>query len=147
MYDPRDPDGKDKVNTVKNREWFRPFAGSVLAEKASEWFDMRGLKESPYMMYAVKTLDNKVDLIPAINHVDNTCRIQTVNEKQNKNFYNLIKEFYNITNVPIIFNTSFNLAGDCIVETVEDAFNTFANSKIDYLYFPELSLLVGKNEF
>ena len=147
LYDPRDPDGKDKVNTVKNREWFRPFAGSVLVEKVSDWFDMRGLKESPYMMYAVKTLDNKVDLIPAINHVDNTCRIQTVNEKQNINFYNLITEFNNITNVPIIFNTSFNLAGDCIVETVEDAFNTFANSKIDYLYFPELSLLVGKNEF
>jgi carbamoyltransferase len=145
LYDPRDPDGKDKVNTIKNREWFRPFAGSVLEEHANDWFDLRGLKDSPYMMYAVKTKQDKIDKIPAINHIDNTSRVQTVNVKQNKNFYNLIKEFNNITGVPILFNTSFNLAGDCIVETVDDAVNTFKNSCIDHLYFPEQELLVSKN--
>lgn len=145
LYDPRDSKGKDKVNTVKNREWFRPFAGSVMEEYASEWFDMRGLSNSPYMMFAVKTKQDKIDLIPAINHIDNTSRIQTVNIKQNKNFYNLIKEFYAITGIPMLFNTSFNLAGDCIVETIDDAFRTFENSKINYLYFPEIQTLVSKD--
>jgi carbamoyltransferase len=142
LFDPRNPKGKDIVNTVKNREWFRPFAGTVILEKANEWFDMAGLDESPYMMYAVDTLKDKVDLIPAINHVDNTCRVQTVTKEQNKNFYQLIKEFETLTGVPIIFNTSFNLAGDCIVETIDDAINTLNNSKIDYLYLPELGVIV-----
>ena len=142
LFDPRNPNGKDIVNTVKNREWFRPFAGTVLLEKANDWFDMAGLEESPYMMYAVDTIKTQIDKIPAINHVDNTCRIQTLTEDQNPNFYNLIKEFENITSVPILFNTSFNLAGDCIVETVQDAIDTLQRSKIDYLYLPELGVVI-----
>ena len=142
LFDPRNPKGKDIVNTVKNREWFRPFAGTVLLEKVNEWFDMAGLNESPYMMYAVDTLKDKAELIPAINHVDNTCRVQTITKEQNKNFYELIKEFETLTGVPILFNTSFNLAGDCIVETIDDAINTLNNSKIDYLYLPELGVIV-----
>jgi|LakMenE18May11ns_1017448.scaffolds.fasta_scaffold9945664_5 carbamoyltransferase len=143
LFDPRVIDGKDKVNVVKNREWFRPFAGSVLVEKAKEWFDMRSLEESPFMMYAVNVLEDKKLFIPAITHVDGTCRVQTVSKEQNKNFYKLIEEFYKITNVPIIFNTSFNLAGDCIVETIEDAISTLNSSKIDYLYLPELNYLIS----
>jgi carbamoyltransferase len=143
LFDPRVIDGKDKVNVVKNREWFRPFAGSVLVEKAKEWFDMRGLEESPFMMYAVNVLEDKKLFIPAITHVDGTCRVQTVSKEQNKNFYKLIEEFYKITNVPIIFNTSFNLAGDCIVETIEDAISTLNSSKIDYLYLPEFNYLIS----
>lgn len=143
LFDPRVIDGKDKVNVVKNREWFRPFAGSVLVEKAKEWFDMRGLKESPFMMYAVNVLEDKKLSIPAITHVDGTCRVQTVSKEQNKNFYKLIEEFYKITNVPIVFNTSFNLAGDCIVETIEDAVSTLNSSKIDYLYLPEFNYLIS----
>ncbi len=143
LFDPRVIDGKDKVNVVKNREWFRPFAGSVLVEKAKEWFDMRGLEESPFMMYAVNVLEDKKLFIPAITHVDGTCRVQTVSKEQNKNFYKLIQEFYKITNVPIIFNTSFNLAGDCIVETIEDAISTLNSSKIDYLYLPEFNYLIS----
>lgn len=145
LYDPRDPDGKDKVNVVKKREWFRPFAGSVLEEESHKWFNMRCLKSSPFMMYAVDVIKEKIKLIPAITHVDGTCRIQTVNKYQNLHFYNLIKEFEKLTSVPILFNTSFNLAGDCIVETLDDALRTLRNSKIKYLYLPEFEMLIEKN--
>jgi carbamoyltransferase len=69
------------MNKVKNREWFRPFGASILEEEAHKWFDMAGLKESPYMLYAVEAKEGVKDKIPAVIHVDNTCRIQTVNEK------------------------------------------------------------------
>jgi carbamoyltransferase len=141
LFDPRVKNGKDIVNKVKQREWFRPFAGTVLHEYAGEWFDLRGLKESPFMMYAVNVHENKQNLIPSIVHIDGSCRIQTLTRNQNKNYYDLINEFYKITGVPILFNTSFNLAGECIVETLEDAQKTLANSDIDYLYLPEFNLL------
>ena len=141
LFDPRRVDGKDYVNKVKGREWYRPFAGTVLLEHVHEYFDMKGLKESPFMMYAVNVLENKRDIIPAITHVDGTCRIQTVTEEQNPHYYNLINAFYKQTGIPILFNTSFNLAGDCIVETYEDAVNAHKNSGIDYLYFPEFSIV------
>jgi carbamoyltransferase len=142
LYDPRDPNGKDHVNIVKQREWFRPFAGSVLKEEAKNWFDLKHLNESKFMMFAVDVLKDKQSLIPAITHVDGTCRVQTVSEEDNQNFYNLIKEFYKITGVPILFNTSFNLAGNTIVETLNDALWTLKNSKINYLYLPEMSILI-----
>ena len=142
LYDPRDPNGKDFVNLVKQREWFRPFAGSVLHEETNKWFDMRGLEESPYMMYAVDVL--QPEKIPAISHIDNTCRVQTVKPEQNKHYYDLIKAFNNITDVPILFNTSFNLAGDCIVETLDDALDTLRRCDIKYLYLPELQTLLTK---
>jgi len=142
LYDPRDLNGKDHVNIVKQREWFRPFAGSVLKEEAKKWFDLKSLNESKFMMFAVDVLKDKQDIIPAITHVDGTCRVQTVSKEDNENFYNLIKEFYKITNVPILFNTSFNLAGNTIVETLEDAIWTLKNSKINYLYLPEMSILI-----
>ena len=142
LFDPRVENGKEIVNKVKKREWWRPFAGTVLLEHAKEWFDMNRLEESPYMMYAVEVWKNKRKEIPAITHIDGTCRIQTVTEEQNKNYYNLINEFYSITGVPILFNTSFNLAGDTIVETIDDAFNTMRNSEIEYMYLPEISKLI-----
>ena len=144
LYDPRDPNGKDHVNVVKKREWYRPFAGSVLKENAKEWFDLVNLDESKFMMFAVDVLEDKKDLIPAITHVDGTCRVQTVAIEDNPNFYDLINEFYKITNVPILFNTSFNLAGDTIVETLNDALWTLHNSEIMFLYLPELKVLVTK---
>ena len=144
LFDPRLPDGKDIVNKVKGREWFRPFAGSVLLEDANDWFDMAGLKESPYMMYAVDVLPEKVDLIPAITHVDNTCRVQTVTNQQNPHFYSLISAFKELTGCPILFNTSFNLAGQPLVETLDDAIFTLENSALKYLYLPEAGKLLIK---
>ena len=143
LFDPRVKDGRDIVNTVKKREYFRPFAGTVLKEHAKEWFDLDRLDESPFMMYAVDVLSDKKDKIPAILHIDGTCRIQTVTSKQNKNYYDLISEFYKLTGVPILFNTSFNLAGDTMVETIDDAFRTIRNSDINYMYLPEINKLIS----
>jgi len=142
IYDPRDKDGKDVVNTIKKREWFRPFAGTVLYEKVNEWFDMRGLDESPYMLYALNVRKEKINEIPAITHVDETCRVQTLKQSQNLHFYNLIKLFYDQTGVPILFNTSFNLSGDPLVETLDDALYTLRNSNLNYLYLPEIKSMI-----
>ena len=142
LYDPRDPDGKDHVNTVKNREFFRPFAGTILKEHVHEWFDLRGMDETPFMMYAVECQPGIEEKIPAIIHVDKTCRIQTVTPEQNKNYYDLIQEFFEQTGCPILFNTSFNLGGEPLVETLDDAVRTLTDSNIEYLYLPELGKLI-----
>jgi len=144
LYNPTDPNGKDFVNEVKGREWFRPFAGTVLEEDCNEWFDFAKMEGSPFMMYAVDVKKDKQNQIPCITHVDGTCRIQTVNEQQNKNYYNLINEFKKLTGVPILFNTSFNLAGHPLVETLDDALQTILGSGINYLYLPEINLLIEK---
>jgi carbamoyltransferase len=146
LFDPTFEDGKDFVNRVKRREYFRPFAGSILHEHAHEWFDMRGLEESPHMMYAMNCQPGIAEKIPSIIHIDGTCRIQTVKQNQNPLYYRLINEFYEQTSVPILFNTSFNLGGEPLVETLDDAVRTLANSEIEYLYLPEYQkLIVVKN--
>jgi carbamoyltransferase len=142
LFDPSVSNGKEIVNTVKGREWFRPFAASVLEHKANEWFHMKSLTSSPFMMYAVQCKEEKKQVVPSVVHVDGTCRIQTVNETQNKNFYDVINEFYKLTSIPLLFNTSFNLAGEPIVDSLEDAINTLKRSKINYLYLPEINLIV-----
>lgn len=146
LYDPTDNDGKEKINKIKNREWYRPFAGTVLLEYAKKWFDMHNLKDSPYMMYAVEILKDKRNILPAISHIDYTCRIQTLTKNDNINYYKLINEFYVITGVPILLNTSFNKAGDTMVETIDDALKTFYESDIDHLYFPEKNMLLSKDK-
>jgi carbamoyltransferase len=142
MFDPRITNGKDIVNTIKRREHFRPFAGSCLEEHVHEWFDLAGMDNSPFMMYAVDVWKEKIPLIPSIVHVDNTCRVQTVTREQNEHWYNLISEFNDRTGVPILFNTSFNLGGEPLVETVDDALRTLRNSDIEYLYMPEIGKLI-----
>jgi carbamoyltransferase len=147
LFDPTFSDGKDFVNAVKHREYFRPFAATVLAEHASEWFDLRGMDESPSMMYAVNCKPGVAEKVPSVIHVDGTCRIQTVTREQNENYYDLIKAFYDETGVPLLFNTSFNLGGDPLVETLEDAIDTLKRSKIEYLYLPEHKrMIVVKND-
>ena len=138
LFDPRNPDAKDIVNKVKKREWYRPFAGTILLEHANDYFEMVTIKETPYMSYAIPAKQKAKDEVPGIIHVDGTCRIQTVTREQNKHFYDLIEEFYKQTGVPILFNTSFNLAGEPLVETLEDAKDTVNRSDIDLLYTPEL---------
>jgi carbamoyltransferase len=113
-----------------------------MQDHVHEWFDLRGMEDSPYMMYAVNCRDGIAEKIPSIIHVDGTCRIQTVTEEQNKHYYNLIKAFYARTSVPILFNTSFNLGGEPLVETLEDAMWTLSQSEIEYLYLPEYGKLV-----
>jgi carbamoyltransferase len=142
LADPRMKNGQEVVNKIKGREWYRPLAGTVLAEHAADWFEMRGLKESPFMCYALNVLGNVREKIPAIVHVDGSCRAQTVTKKQNAAYYDLIKAFYEKTGIPILMNTSFNLAGDPMVETLEDAIDTVNRSKIEYLYLPDVGKLL-----
>jgi carbamoyltransferase len=134
LFDPRNKKGKDIVNTVKKREFFRPFGATVLLEHAHEWFEMLHIKELPFMTMAVPCKKDKIERIPAVLHIDNTCRIQTLTEKQNKNMYIILKMFYKETGVPMLLNTSFNLAGMPLANTKEMVENTMNNSKINYLF-------------
>ena len=143
MFDPTFVDGKDFVNEIKRREYFRPFAGSILEEDVHEWFDLRGMANSPTMMYAVNCQPGIEEKIPAIIHVDGTCRIQTVTREQNPHYYDIIKAFKEKTGCPIIFNTSFNLGGEPLVETIDDALWTLSQSDIEYLYLPEYGKLLS----
>ena len=128
LADPRNPDIKDIINqTIKKREDFRPFAPAVLEEYYKEYFDTNS--PSPYMSRICKVKSNKV---PGITHVDGTARIQTVNKNFNEKFYNLINEFYKITGIPMLLNTSFNCQ-EPIVETPEDAIKTFNKTNLDLL--------------
>ena len=97
---------------------------------------MATIKETPFMCFAVPAKQKAKNKVPGIIHVDGTCRIQTVTREQNKHYYDLIKEFFKQTGVPILFNTSFNLAGEPLVETIEDAKDTINRSNIDLLYTP-----------
>ena len=142
LFDPTIKDGKDIVNKVKRREFFRPFACSILKEKVDQWFDLAGREESPHMMYAVDCLPGVEEKIPSVIHVDGTCRIQTVTKEQNKHYYNLISAFEKLSEVPILFNTSFNLCVYPLVETITDAIDTLRRSDIEYMYLPEIQKLV-----
>jgi carbamoyltransferase len=127
---------RDHINfNVKGREWFRPFAPMVVAEKASEWFELD--HESPFMLEAVKVLEEKADQIPAVVHVDGTSRVQTVSQKDNAKIYKLLKAFEKETGVPILLNTSLNLAGEPLVETPQDAFSLFTRGNVDILVIGE----------
>jgi carbamoyltransferase len=142
LFDPRIKNGSNIVNQIKQRENFRPFAATILLDCVHEWFDLKSLNESKYMSFAVDAYRKAIDLVPAVIHANNTCRIQTVTEKQNYYFYNLIKTFYLKTKIPMLLNTSFNLAGKPIVETFEDAILTLKQSQIEYLYLPEDEILI-----
>lgn len=137
IFDPRHQEAKQIVNQVKKRETYRPFAGTIMLEHAHEYFEMLQLEESPWMSFAIKAKEKAYEDVPSLVHADGTCRIQTVTEEQNPNYYNLIKGFYERTEVPMIFNTSFNLGGDALVETIFDAIDTCNRSEINQLYVPE----------
>jgi carbamoyltransferase len=137
LADPRRADMKDIVNTkIKFREPFRPFAPSVLAEEAVNYFALPEPERhypARFMLYVVDVKENKQGTIPAITHVDGTGRLQTVNERTNSRYYRLIKGFEKATGVPVVLNTSFNLQGEPIVNTPHEAFNTFSRSGMDVL--------------
>ena len=137
ICDPRRAEMKDILNErVKHREGFRPFAPSILLEKSKEYFNLE--TPSPFMLLAVNVNEDKCKIIPAVTHVDNTARVQTVTKEDNGVYFDLINEFYKITNVPVILNTSFNLAGEPIVETPKDAMKCFLKTEMDYLVIDNL---------
>ncbi len=159
LGDPRSDTMQKNLNLkVKYRESFRPFAPSVLNENLSEWFEMK--VDSPYMLlvsninnskviamtddqkklFGIEKLNIKRSEIPAVTHVDYSARIQTVNKKTNKRYYDLISKFKDKTGCPVVVNTSFNVRGEPIVCTPTDAFNCFMGTELDYLVIGDFIL-------
>jgi len=131
LADPRDAKMRDTLNIkIKFREGFRPFAPSVLADKASEWFDIDC--DSPYMLLVAQVREGK-RCIPSVTHVDNSARLQTVTREASPLYYDLIREFERLTGVPVIINTSFNVRGEPIVCTPHDAYLCFMRTNMDHL--------------
>lgn len=132
LADPRDPEMNIKVNNaVKFREWWRPFAPSMLAEVAPEYLE--SAFDSPYMIVTAQVRPEKRNVIPAVTHVDGSARPQTVEQSVNPLYWRLISEFGKLTGVPVVMNTSFNLRGEAIVNSPTDALRTFFSSGMDAL--------------
>ena len=130
IADPRNVKMKDILNEkIKHRESFRPFAPCILEEYTSEYFDVD--VSSPYMLLVAPV--KKPEKIPAVTHVDGTSRLQTVSKDINLLFYNLITEFYKLTGVPVLVNTSMNVRGEPIVDTPEQAYNMIVKTDMDYI--------------
>ena len=132
IANPCNPNMKDLLNAkVKERESFRPYAPAVLEERVRDFFLAKQF--SPFMLLAAQVREDKKKIIPAVTHIDGTARVQTVSKKVNPKFWNLIKEFENITGIPLVINTSFNLTGKPIVCSPQDALDDFLKSKMDIL--------------
>jgi carbamoyltransferase len=143
FFNALNPDAKYIVNKIKKREWYRPFACMVLEEDVNIYFDMGRIKSSPFMTICFPVRQKYGKIIPGVTHVDNTCRIQTVS-KTDGYMYELLQEFKKLSGHGILLNTSFNLAGQPLVETPSDAFNTLNNSSLDYLWFRETQQLFNR---
>ena len=134
LANPKQKSMKDKVNIIKRREFYRPFAASVLQEHVQELFDVPEKNHSsPFMNFCFQVKPKARKLIASIVHADNSCRIQTVNRRDNGIYYDLIRQFYRLTGIPAILNTSFNLSHEPIVEQAEQAIEDFVNTKMDAL--------------
>jgi len=143
LADPRRPEMPELINKkVKHRESFRPYAPSILEEFLNKYFDLPCA--SPFMLLVGYVKKDKDKKIPAVVHIDGTARIQTVNKKNNGIFYDLIYEFYQLTGIPLVLNTSFNLKGKPIIESPTDALDVFFNTGIDVLVLG--NYLIDKNE-
>lgn len=134
LCDARGPQMRDILNKrVKHREMWRPFATSMLAESLEDWFDLKPSSTTAFMLLAGTVKEEKRKLVPSIVHVDNTCRMQTLTREDNGIYYDLVKAFESKTGTPLIINTSFNLGGEPIVESPQDALHTFLRTDMDYL--------------
>jgi len=143
LMDARIPNAKDVINKIKKRETYRPFGASILLEFSSEYFD--GLPENPYMLYVGKFKEGKV--IPGVCHIDNTCRVQTV-DKNGGLFRRLLEEFYSLTKCPLLLNTSMNVAGEPLAGVPEDAHRVFNETELDVnvigdLYYDKTRFSLG----
>jgi carbamoyltransferase len=131
LADPSKVGMKDEINArIKNRESFRPFGASILAEEVSNWFDFEG--ESPFMLLVADVLPEKKSIIPSVLHCNDTSRIQTVTQAHNGAYYDLITKFFEKTGVPMLLNTSFNKQ-EPIVNTPDEAYATFVQTGMDCL--------------
>jgi len=150
LADPRSPEMQRRLNLkIKYRESFRPFAPAVLAESTTDYFDLD--RESPYMLLVANVSANRLKScdedfsagfgrlntirsdVPAITHIDHSARVQTVDQSTHPRFHRLLKSFYTRHGCPVVINTSFNVRGEPIVCTPQDAFTCFMNTEMDYL--------------
>ena len=148
LFDPRNKNGREIVNKLKNREWYRPFAGIILEAFFEEYFHSMGLIKSEYMTLNFNCKDGVENAIPSIVHVDKTCRIQTVS-KENGFLYDLLLKYYKRTGSPILLNTSFNLAGKPLIQTKADALSFIENvdcEDFEGVYFVNDERLVYRNK-
>jgi len=146
LANPKQLTMKDKVNLIKRREFFRPFAASVLQEHVHKLFEVPEKNHySPFMNFCFQVKPNARKLITSIVHADNSCRIQTVNKKDNSIYYDLIKEFYKLTKIPCVLNTSFNLSHEPIVENPEQAILDLIKTKMDGLVIDRFLVLDRKS--
>lgn len=144
LADPRNPDMKDLINQkVKHRQWFRPFAPSIMREYVSEWFTYD--TDSPYMEFVLNFKDEKKELVPAVVHLNGSARLQTVTKNDNEWYYELLEKFYTKTGVPIILNTSFN-DREPVVDSPAHAINCFCATDIDALFFVDEGIILSKQE-
>jgi carbamoyltransferase len=142
LADPRNPNIKNIINEkVKHRRWYRPFAPSILESEVREWFKV--YQESPYMQFVLNFKDEKKHLVPAVVHQDGTARLQTVRPEDNEWYHGFLTKWYQKSGVPIILNTSFN-DREPICENVEHSVKCFLGTNIDYLFFPEYSLILRR---
>lgn len=132
IADPRFTGFKDELNRIKQRQWWRPVAPIVLEENLNDWFE--SFCPSPFMLHAFQVRPDKAEQIPAVSHLDNTARVQTMNEYENKMLYDVIKAFMQKTGVPIICNTSLNDRGEPIIDSCEQALNFALRKKIRIVY-------------
>lgn len=143
LFNALHPDAKNIVNRIKKREWYRPFAAMVLEEDAYKYFDMAGILSSPYMTISFEAFSHTKKLFPGVVHVDGTCRIQTVSLSDGE-IYHLLKTMKEKTGHGILLNTSFNLAGKPLVDSVDDALETMNASCLDAVWFPEIEKIIFK---
>jgi carbamoyltransferase len=142
LFDPRNKDCKAIVNKIKKREWYRPFAGVILESEFDKYFVTLGLSSSEYMTVNFDAKESAISLVPGIIHVDNTSRIQTVKEGF---LFDLLQGFYEKTGCPMLLNTSFNLAGEPLVQTKDEAIQTLSESTLDAVYFVDTKTIVERD--
>lgn len=142
LLDPRRKDGKDIVNAaIKFREAFRPFAPAILADKVHEWFECPPGSKVPFMERVFQFRPEKRELVPAVVHSDGSGRLQTVDKDTSPRYHALIEAFEKLTGVPIVLNTSFNLNGEAIVCSPDDAIRTFFTCALEVLYLGNVRII------
>lgn len=142
LFDPRTSNAVDIVNKIKKREWYRPFAAACLKEDAHKFFENVDEKNAKFMTVNFLAKQEAKECISGVLHIDGTCRIQIVEE--GTPLFDLLTIFKQKTGIGVLLNTSFNLAGDPLVETQQDAINVLNNSDLNYVWFPEIQKIVGK---
>lgn len=142
LFNPNVENCKDKINSIKQREWYRPFAAIILEEYFEDYFETNGLSSSPHMTQSFVCKQITKDVANGIVHVDDTCRVQTIN-KNDGTLYKILTQFYEATGIPILLNTSLNLAGQPLIFNKKEALNMLNMSELQYLYIVDDEVLVS----